>query len=122
MPLLVPPRPPAPDEAPLPELLRPRRKKVPVWRRVLYGVGAALAFVAGIVGWLVPVVTGIPFWIAGLVLLALAVPRTTAVLNALERRLPERVRRGLRRGIAKVPIRSLREAVVQPSERAALAR
>jgi hypothetical protein len=104
--------PPQADAEPIPDLLRTDRKPAPLWRRVLYLVGAGLAFVAGIVGWLVPVVTGIPFWIAGIVLLALAVPKTALLLNALERKLPDRLRRGLRRGIAKVPIKRLREAVV----------
>jgi hypothetical protein len=60
---------------------------------------------------MVPVVTGIPFWIAAIILLALASPRTARATNSLERRLPHSWRHTLRRGIVKVPIRVLREAV-----------
>jgi hypothetical protein len=114
--------PPHEHDEPIPDLLRTDRKPAPLWRRGLYLLGAALAFVAGIVGWLVPVVTGIPFWIAGIVLLAVAVPKTAHVLNALERKLPDRLRRGLRRGIAKVPIKRLREAVIPLPRPAAASR
>lgn len=85
------------------------------WKRVLFLAGATLLFVAGLAGWLIPVVTGLPFWVAGLILLALASRRATRQINSLERRLPEAWRRKLRHGIVKVPIRKLREAV-NPAE------
>jgi hypothetical protein len=105
----------------LPDLLRTGRSSAPPWRRALYLAGAVLAFAAGIVGWLVPVVTGVPLWIAGFVLLAMASQRAVRAVNALERRLPERWRRRLRRGIAKVPIRRLRSRVNLPPDAGASA-
>jgi hypothetical protein len=95
----------------LPDLLRVQPTSAPWWRRALYVVGAVLAFAAGIAGWVIPVLTGIPFWVAGFVLLAMASQRTRHVINALERRLPEKWRLGLRRGLKKVPNRRLRKAV-----------
>jgi hypothetical protein len=102
---------PEPPSAELPDLLRPRTEPIAPWKRILFLTGGVLAVVAGLAGWLVPVVTGIPFWIAGIVLLAMASERTARLVNSLERRLPESWRRKLRRGIVKVPIRKLREAV-----------
>jgi hypothetical protein len=58
-----------------------------------------------------PVVTGIPFYIAGLVLLARASGRTVKWINWAEARLAPRRRRQLRAAIKKIPIRWLREAV-----------
>jgi uncharacterized membrane protein YbaN (DUF454 family) len=103
----------------LPDLLKRKRRKLPAWRRALYLVGAALAFVAGIVGWLVPVVTGIPFLVLGVVLLALTSQRMVGWVNAWERRLPERWRRKLRRGVQKMPGRRVKRAVNIPRSVAA---
>jgi hypothetical protein len=75
-------------------------------------VGAGVLLLAGgVVGWLIPVMTGIPFLVAGAVVLGLATRRGASVVNALERRLPERWRRKLRRGVAKVPSKTVRESV-----------
>jgi hypothetical protein len=75
-------------------------------------VGAGVLLLAGgVVGWLIPVMTGIPFLVAGAVVLGLATRRGASVVNALERRLPERWRRKLRRGVAKVPSTTVRESV-----------
>jgi uncharacterized membrane protein YbaN (DUF454 family) len=52
--------------------------------------------VLGILGWLVPIVTGIPFYIVGLGLLGLASRRVRHWINAAERHLPRRVRLLLR--------------------------
>jgi uncharacterized membrane protein YbaN (DUF454 family) len=56
-----------------------------------------VCFVLGVVGWLIPVVTGLPFHVAGLVLLGLASDRVAGWINGLDRRLPHRVRLALRR-------------------------
>jgi uncharacterized membrane protein YbaN (DUF454 family) len=80
----------------LPELLRCERADHALAWRALWIVGAVLCFVAGVVGWLVPVITGIPFYIAGLVLLAKAVPAVGHKVNAWERRLPLKWRLVLR--------------------------
>ena len=97
----------------LPALLR-KRPAPPPWRRVLYLVGAVLAFAAGIAGWVIPVLTGLPFWVGGFVLLAMASQGTRHAINALERRLPESWRRRLRRRIKKVPSRRVKAAVNLP--------
>jgi hypothetical protein len=95
----------------LPPLLRVPRSTQPLWKRILYFTGAAVAFGLGIVGWLVPVVTGIPFYILGLVLLAKASGRTVKWINWAEAKLPPGRRRQLRDAVKKIPIRWLRESV-----------
>lgn len=80
-------------------------------------LGAALVcFAAGVVGWLIPVVTGIPFYVAGLVFLGLASDRTRRFINRLERRLAESTRRKIRRLIARVPGAWIRNLVHIPDE------
>lgn len=80
-------------------------------------LGAALVcFVAGVVGWLIPVVTGIPFYAAGLVFLGLASDRTRRFINRLERRFAESTRRKIRRLIARVPGAWVRDLVHIPDE------
>lgn len=101
-----------PDE--LPDLLKVPRTNRPVWQRVLFGALALLCFVAGVVGWLLPLVTGLPFYVAGFVFLALASDRARGWGNRLERRLPESWRRRLRSALAKVPSRRLAENVNLP--------
>jgi hypothetical protein len=107
---------PDPSQQPeaLPDLLKQKHASRPMWRRVLYVVLAVLCFVLGLAGWVIPVVTGIPFLIAGFVLLAFASDRAVGWINRLEGRLPESWRRGLRRAIVKVPLKSLRESVNLP--------
>ncbi len=87
----------------LPDLLPEHERKHPAWLRVLYLFGALLLFLGGIVGWLIPAVTGIPFYIAGLVLLSMASERARHWINSLERRLPEPVRRAVRAGLHMLP-------------------
>jgi hypothetical protein len=81
---------------------------------VLYFALAVLAFLGGLLGWLVPVVTGIPLFVVSAVFLAFASRRAVGWINALERRLPERWRRGLRRAVRKVPSRKLKASVNLP--------
>ena len=57
-----------PDRDP-PDLLREQKHHRPFWVRVLCFAGACIFFVLGILGWLIPVLTGIPFYVAGLALL-----------------------------------------------------
>jgi uncharacterized membrane protein YbaN (DUF454 family) len=57
---------------------------------------ALLFTVLGIIGWLVPVVTGIPFYILALACAGLASRRVATWVNRQERRLPRRVRLLLR--------------------------
>ena len=93
----------------LPDLLSTTHRR-PLWQRALFVVGALFCFVLGIVGWLIPVVTGLPFHAAGLVLLGLASRRVARWINRLERRFPHRLRVLLRKWI--------RPAAAPPSGRA----
>jgi len=102
----------APDP---PDLLREPEHHRPLWMRVLYVAGAGIFFALGIVGWLIPVMTGIPFYVAGLALLALASDNARHFINRLERRLPRRVRWALRRGLAGIPSERLRRLVNIPT-------
>lgn len=101
----------------LPDLLRMRRRPLPAWRRVVYLGLAAVCLVGGVVGWLIPVVTGIPFYAAGFVLVGLASERARRWVNRLEARLPERTRRALRAGLVRLLGRErLRGVVNLPDE------
>jgi hypothetical protein len=64
------------------------RAPPPLWKRVLCVIGAVILFALGIVGWLIPVVTGIPFYALGLVLLGISSQRVREWINHAERRLP----------------------------------
>lgn len=88
---------PPPQPAPLGELIPPRTAPLPVWKKVVYLGGGILCMIGGIVGWLVPVVTGIPFYIAGAFLLAAVSPQMRRLVNWTDRKLPDRARRLLRR-------------------------
>ena len=72
---------------PLPDLLREQDARHPVWLRLIFLAAAVVCLAAGLVGWLIPVITGIPFYAAGLVFLGLASDRVRRWINRLERRL-----------------------------------
>ena len=101
---------------PLPDLLREQDGRHPFWLRVIFLAAALVCLAAGVVGWLIPIVSGIPFYVAGLVFLGLASDRTRRFINRLERRLAERTRRKVRRLLAKVPGAWLRDLVHIPDE------
>jgi uncharacterized membrane protein YbaN (DUF454 family) len=101
---------------PLPDLLRQQDGRHPFWLRIFFLVAAMVCFVAGVVGWLIPVVTGVPFYVAGLVFLALASDRMRRLINRLERRLAESTRMRLRRALARLPGRWVRELIHIPDE------
>jgi hypothetical protein len=61
------------------------------------------------------VLTGIPFYVAGLALLAVASDSARRLINRLERRLPRRLRWALRHGLARIPSERLRRLVNIPS-------
>jgi hypothetical protein len=69
----------------IPDLLGDPHGEHPMLRRVLWGLGAAGCFVLGVVGWLVPIITGIPFYMLGIVLAAKAVPPFGHWINRKER-------------------------------------
>ncbi len=95
----------------LPPLIRIRLHPRPLWARVLLVLGAILCFAAGILGWLIPVVTGIPFYLAGIVLLGMVDPAVVRWANRTEAKLSPKWRKRLRRGLRRVPIRKVRENI-----------
>ena len=101
--------------ADLPDLLTSDGKKRPAWARAVCLASATLFFLLGMVGWLIPVVTGIPFYLVALVLLGMASDRVLHAINRLERRLPDRWRRELRRAAGRVPGR-IRRLVGLPDD------
>jgi hypothetical protein len=76
----------------LPDLLPVTGHRHPLWMRALCLVGGLVFVVLGVVGWLIPVVTGLPFYAVALVLFAMASDRAREWVNALDRKLPHRVR------------------------------
>lgn len=66
-------------------------------------VAAGVFFVLGVVFWLVPVVTGVPFYVLAAVCAGMASRRAAAGVNRLERKLPHRVRLLLRRRRGREP-------------------
>lgn len=107
------------NDAEFPPLLKIATGRQSWWHRLLLVGGALLFFVLGIFGWLVPVVTGIPFYVAGLVLLGMASPSVRRWINRTEARLSPRWRKGIRDAVRKVPIRKVRDSVgpTKPSTR-----
>jgi hypothetical protein len=87
---------PMPAREELPDLLTVDRPDRHLALRVLLLAGAAVCFVLGVVFWLTPVMTGIPFYILAAVLAARGSRRAARWINAQERRLPFRMRLLLR--------------------------
>jgi len=100
----------------IPELLRPPRKRKPTWLRVIYVAIALVMFVLGIVGWLVPVVTGIPFYLIGIAFLAAASSRIRYWINRAEAKLRPSLRLKLRRGLHHIPFERFRRAFNFPED------
>jgi hypothetical protein len=94
-----------------PPLLKARRKQQPLWKRWLLIAAAILCFTVGVLGWLLPVITGIPFYILGLILLGMASPRVVDRINSAEAKLSPKWRKRLRDGLGKIPIKKVRESV-----------
>lgn len=97
------------DDVEIPPLLHLRDEPRPLWQRVVFAVGAGICMVLGVVGWLVPVVTGIPFYVAGAVLLGMSSPSVGRRINAWEAKLRPRVRLLLRPKLRKQVLAELRE-------------
>ena len=100
--------------APLPDLLRAHDGRHPFWLRVVFLAAAVVCFALGVVGWLIPIMTGLPFYAAGLVFLGLASDRTRRFINRMECKLSETTRVRIRRVIAMVPGRWVRNLVNIP--------
>lgn len=95
-------RPTSAESRALPPLFWSDSRRRPTWKKVLLLGGAAVFLALGVIGWLIPVVTGIPFYIIGFAMLGAGSRRATALLNRLEERLPHRWRVGLRRMVERV--------------------
>ena len=80
----------------LPDLIKKRRRPLPVYTRVLAFVGGVIFILLGIIGWLLPLVTGIPFYIVGFGLLGLASGSIRKWINKADKRLPYKARLCLR--------------------------
>jgi hypothetical protein len=80
----------------LPDLLSTDRPDRHPAMRVLLLVAAAVCFVLGVVFWLIPVATGVPFYILSAVLAGMGSRRAARWINGQEARLPIRVRLLLR--------------------------
>jgi hypothetical protein len=85
----------------LPDILPVEGHRRPLWVRLLCLVGAVVFAALGVVGWLIPVVTGIPFYAVAIVLLAVASDRARKWVNALERKLPHDTRVAIRRWLGR---------------------
>jgi DMSO reductase anchor subunit len=101
---------------PLPDLFREPDRRHPVWLRILFLAAALLFFAAGVVGWLIPVVTGLPFYAVGLVFLGLASDRVRRWVNRFERRRAEATRRKIRNLLARIPGAWVRRLIHIPDE------
>ena len=107
---------------PLPDLLRAQDGRHPFWLRIVFLAAALVCLALGVVGWLIPVMTGIPFYAAGLVFLGLASDRTRRFINRMERRLSGNTRRKIGRVIAMIPGRWVRDLVDIPEGAVACSR
>ena len=96
----------------LPELLPESTSHHPVLR--MAALGASLIFFAlGIAGWLIPVVTGVPFHVLGILTLGMAIPAVARRINAWEQRRSPKVRYALHRAQYRV-LRALRQECEAP--------
>jgi len=64
--------------------------------RVGLFAASGVLFLLGVIFWLIPVATGIPFYILAVITLSMASSRAARLLNRGERRLPYRFRRWMR--------------------------
>jgi hypothetical protein len=101
---------------PLPDLFKEPERRYPFWLRIIFLAAAVLFFAGGILGWLIPVVTGLPFYAVGLVFLGLASERVRRRVNRLERRLSEGTRRKIRGFLARLPGAWVRRLIHIPDE------
>ncbi|HUW61260.1 MAG TPA: hypothetical protein VMZ06_09660 [Candidatus Bathyarchaeia archaeon] len=78
------------------ELIHPFKGSHPLWLKVLLVLAAIVCMVLGFVLWLIPVITGIPFWIIGFIILAAVSDKFRKLINRLDHKLPARARIALR--------------------------
>lgn len=80
------------------DLLPEWRVPLPLWKRSLYIFLGIVCLVLGVVGWLVPVITGIPFYVAAVAFLGASSRLARRCINWGDRKLPLRARVLLRAG------------------------
>jgi hypothetical protein len=64
--------------------------------RVALASGAVVVLILGVIGWILPIVPGLPLIVVGLGMLGLCSRRAASWINATEARLPRRIRLALR--------------------------
>lgn len=84
------------------ELIYPFKGSHPLWLKVLLVLAAIVCMILGFILWLIPVITGIPFWIIGFIILAAVSDRFRRLINRLEHKLPIRARIALRHARDKI--------------------
>ncbi len=84
-------------ESVLEPLIRERKTEHGVWTRIGLLLASGVFFALGVVGWLVPVITGVPFYVLGFITLGMASRRVAHFVNRQEARLPHKYRVFLRR-------------------------
>lgn len=84
------------EERPLLPLLPEGPRSRSTVTRVGLAIASGVFFVLGVVFWLIPVVTGLPFYVLALITLSMASSRAARMLNRWERHLPYRLRRWMR--------------------------
>ena len=83
-------------EAELPDLIPEPREGRGVGMRLVLALLTVVFVALGIIGWLIPVVTGVPFYVLAAITAGMASRRVARWINARERRLPLKWRRRLR--------------------------
>jgi hypothetical protein len=78
------------------ELLPPAPAERSITKRVVFLSVGSILVVVGVLLTLTPIVSGWPLWVVGLVLLSRASDRVRRVVNYGDRKLPGKVRSGLR--------------------------
>ncbi|KAA3607873.1 MAG: hypothetical protein DWQ01_12355 [Planctomycetota bacterium] len=84
-------------EPSLPPLLDPEVGLRHPVAKILAVVAGLFCLVFGLIGWVIPILTGIPFYLLGLALLGWGSRRLRLRINAWETRLPHRARVALRK-------------------------
>jgi hypothetical protein len=87
----------AENEAQIPDLIRSDPGRRSLFLRILIGILAVAAIVLGFIGWVLPVVPGLPLLLLGLGLLGFCSRKAARVINSGEARLPRKWRRRIRR-------------------------
>lgn len=88
----------APEMQSIPDLVSADPAKRGIGSRILLSVGGVLLIVLGVIGWILPLVPGVPFLVLGFALLGMCSQRLAVRINRAEARLPIKWRLWLRPG------------------------